>query len=178
MPTIGFVGRLDWWKGLPTLLEAHDQVRQRFPEVRLLVAGAGPEEHRVSRPGIIHLPFQQDLGSVWKEIDIAVVPSTQPDPFPRSVIEAMSWAKPVIGSAAGGIPEAIEDGKTGYLFPPGDAVALATRICSLLATPSRIDQMGRAARARCEQRFSASIQAVRVNAIYRELLDIPLLRAA
>jgi glycosyltransferase involved in cell wall biosynthesis len=177
-PTIGFVGRLDRLKGLSTLLEAYQMVRRQHLSARLLVAGDGPEEKIISASGVIRLGFQKDMTPVWRQMDIAVVPSIEPDAFPRSVIEAMSWGKPVVASATGGIPEAVEDGRTGYLVPPGDAGALAGHICALLASRSRMDQMGQAARLRCEQRFSAGDQAARIAAIYGGVLNIPLFRAA
>ncbi len=173
--TIGFVGRLDHWKGLPVLLGAFASLRHRHPEARLLVVGDGPESGLVEGPGlrekrIEHLPFQKDLRNVWPRIDIAVVPSTEPDPFPRSVIEAMSWGKPVVGSATGGIPEAIDHGVTGLLFEPGNARQLTEQLERLLADRNAAAEMGRSGRQRCEQIFSVRSQAEQMGRLYEEVL--------
>ncbi|MEZ5399628.1 MAG: glycosyltransferase family 4 protein [Bryobacteraceae bacterium] len=168
--TVGFVGRLDHWKGLPVLLEAFAQARRRHPGTKLLVVGDGPEADRISGDGVERLGFRSDLSAVWPRIDIAVVPSTEPDPFPRSVIEAMGWAKPVVGSAIGGIPEAIEDGRTGFLFEPGSAAAAGERLIALLDEPRRAMEMGQAGRERCRRLFSAGAQARRMESIYEEVL--------
>lgn len=166
---IGYVGRLDRWKGLDTLLDAFRLVRRKWPQARLLVIGDGPEASRVRQPFVEHLPFRTNLAPVWDLIDIAVTPSTEPDPFPRAVIEAMGYAKPVVGSALGGIPEAIEDGTTGFLFPAGSARSLAARLDALLASPDRATQMGRAGRRRCEDLFSVESQAAALGSIYDSL---------
>ncbi|MEZ5353951.1 MAG: glycosyltransferase family 4 protein [Bryobacteraceae bacterium] len=177
-PTIGFIGRLDHWKGLPVLLDAFAKVRTHHPTARLLVAGDGPEASRVVGEGVERLPFQKDLSAVWPRIDIAVVPSTEPDPFPRSVIEAMSWGKPVIGSATGGIPEAIDPGVTGLLFRPGDRGELASLLNRVLSDPIARGAMGRNGRERCERMFSVASQAEKMGLIYQEVLEQKVLEGA
>ncbi|MFN7925811.1 MAG: glycosyltransferase family 4 protein [Bryobacteraceae bacterium] len=168
--TIGYVGRLDPRKGLDTLVDAVRIVRRSDPEVRLLVAGDGPGGAGLDEPFVTRLPFQREMEPVWKRIDVAVTPSVEPDAFPRSVIEAMSYAKPVIGAATGGIPEAIEHGTNGYLFRPGDAAELAGKLLDMLAAPERARRMGRAGRLACERRFSAEAQVDQLLGIYDEVL--------
>jgi glycosyltransferase involved in cell wall biosynthesis len=168
--TVGFVGRLDRWKGIPVLLEAFRAARRDHPQARLLVVGDGPEASLVGGEGVERLPFQRDLGAVWPRIDIAVVPSTEPDPFPRSVIEAMSWGKPVVGSATGGIPEAIAHGETGLLFAPGSVSQLRDSLVRLLSSPADTAAMGACGRLRCEQMFSTKAQAEKMGRIYGDVL--------
>ncbi len=166
-PVIGYAGRLDGWKGLDTLVSAFLGLLERHPRARLLIAGDGPERRSIpSHPSIELLGFQADLAAAWRRMDICVQPSSQPDPFPRSVIEAMSWAKPVVGAAAGGIPEAIQDGATGLLFAPGDTAGLRDRLEQLLLDPSRARAMGAAGRSRCETLFSVPTQIEQLTRIY------------
>jgi glycosyltransferase involved in cell wall biosynthesis len=86
-------------------------------------------------------------------------------------LEAMACGKPVIGGAHGGAPEVIEDGKTGYLVPHGDAVQLATAIETLLADPALAQEMGRRGKQRVENEFRFSVFAKSFRKILRELCE-------
>ena len=166
-PVIGYVGRLDGWKGLDTLVSAFLGLLGKHPQARLLIAGEGPELRSIpAHPSIEAVGFQSDLTSTWARMDICVQPSSQPDPFPRAVIEAMSWGKPVIGAATGGIPEAIADGLTGLLFAPGNTESLTDRLDLLLRNPKRAQAMGTAGRSRCESLFSVPAQIEQLTRIY------------
>ena len=166
-PVIGYVGRLDGGKGLDTLVNAFLGLLARHPTARLLLTGDGPERRSIPKhPAIEVTGFQADVTAAWRRMDICVQPSSQPDSFPRAVIEAMSWAKPVVGAAIGGIPEAIEDGTTGLLFHPGDAAGLGARLEALLRHPGRARAMGSAGRRRCEAMFSIPAQIRQLTKIY------------
>jgi glycosyltransferase involved in cell wall biosynthesis len=166
-PVVGYVGRLDAGKGLDTLVKAFLGLHVRYPRARLLIAGEGPERRSIpSHPAIDVLGFQSDLSGAWGQMDICVQPSSQPDSFPRAVIEAMSWAKPVIGAAIGGIPEAIEEEATGLLFEPGDVAGLSVRLEALLRDRDRAKAMGAAGRRRCEKLFSVPAQIQQLTRIY------------
>ena len=168
-PVIGYVGRLDTWKGIGALVEAFLGQLHRHPRARLLIAGEGPERRSIpSHASIEVMGFQADVSAAWRRMDICVQPSSQPDPFPRSVIEAMSWAKPVVGAATGGIPEAIEEGVTGLMFQPGDVAGLAARLDTLLQHPARAQAMGVAGRLRCESLFSVPAQVQQLTRIYED----------
>lgn len=168
-PVIGYAGRLDGGKGLDALVTAFLGLLGRHPRARLLIAGEGPERRSIpDHPAIEVAGFQNDVSLAWRRMDICVQPSSQPDSFPRAVIEAMSWAKPVVGAKIGGIPEAIEDGSTGLLFEPGDAAGLQARLETLLGHPGRAREMGAAGRRRCERLFSVSAQIEQLTAIYEK----------
>jgi glycosyltransferase involved in cell wall biosynthesis len=83
------------------------------------------------------LPFrfagwQQDISRVFAKLDLLVVPSTPADSTPRVIVEAFSAGVPVVAFAAGGIPEIVKDGQTGFLASDFTAEALAARIRSVL----------------------------------------------
>lgn len=165
--TIGYVGRLRAGKGVDTLVRAFLALLADFPHTRLLLAGEGPERRSIpAHPAIEVLGFQKDLAPVWRDVDLYVQPSSLPDSLPQSVIEAMSWAKPVVGARIGGIPEAIEEGTTGLLFQPGDAAGLKARLQTLLRSTVRARAMGLAGRRRCERLFSIGAQIKHLNDIY------------
>jgi glycosyltransferase involved in cell wall biosynthesis len=85
---------------------------------------------------------------------VLVQPSVFDEPFGIQIVEAMASGLPVVGSAAGGIPELIVDRHTGILVERGDATGLAEAILRLLENPAMARQMGNAGRRRAEEKFS------------------------
>ena len=111
----------------------------------------------------------EELRNYYCAADIAV---TTPwyEPFGLTPLEAMACGKPVIGSSVGGITFTIKDGETGFLVPPRDPEALASRIWQMLNQPELLTQMGLAARQRVEHEFTWPITAMRTGALYEGLL--------
>jgi glycosyltransferase involved in cell wall biosynthesis len=173
----GYCGRLDSGKGIDVLIRAFAEVRQRHTNAGLLIAGDGPERPALERlayeggaAGAVRFTgFQAGLAAFYRALDVAAVPSTEPDSFPRSAIEAMAHGLPVVGTDSGGIPEAIEDGVTGFVVPPGDAHALARGLGALVQDAALRRRQGLAGRERAERLFSAEAQARAISALYREL---------
>jgi len=83
-----------------------------------------------------------------------VSPSVWPEPLTRVIVEAMYFGRPVVATAVGGSPEAVEDGVTGLLVRKNDAGALADAIITLLRDPARRERMGAAARVRLAAVFN------------------------
>ncbi len=94
------------------------------------------------------------------------------EPFGLTPLEGMACARPVIGSAVGGITFTIVDGQTGFLVPPRDPAALAARLAQLLADAGLRARLGRAARARVEREFGWDTVAARTADLYEELLEL------
>ncbi|HET7290322.1 MAG TPA: glycosyltransferase family 4 protein [Thermodesulfobacteriota bacterium] len=128
-----------------------------------LVAGKGLED------SFIFTGFRDDVRPCLRDFDVFVIPSSYPDPFPRSVIEAMSFALPVVGFKSGGIVESVEDGVTGILSEPGDARQMASAISKLVTDEALRESMGKAGRERVREKFSA--QAVAAD-IQKVILDV------
>lgn len=174
---IGYAGRLDSGKGLEILVEVFARLAAEQPEVSLVIAGKGALEEslrcQVMAAGcdqrVRFLGFVPDIGQVWSGIDISAVPSTEPDSFPRTVVEAMAYGLPVAGSDIGGIGEAIVPGQTGYLVPAGDTGELHKALRALVCEPELRRSQGAAGRMRCEELFSARSQARHLEAIYEEV---------
>jgi len=87
-------------------------------------------------------------------MDAACLPTMTPDPFPRSVLEAMAAGLPVAAFRGGGVDEMVGDGETGLLVEPGDVEALARAFVRLARDPEAAREMGRAGRSRAAAEFS------------------------
>lgn len=112
--------------------------------------------------------YQSQVADYLAAADILVHPPVRPEPFGRVLIEAMALAKPVVAAAAGGIPEIVVDGETGYLVPPGDVDAFVRALRPLLSDPGRRAELGRAGRERVTRSFHPASHARAVEAVYEE----------
>jgi glycosyltransferase involved in cell wall biosynthesis len=109
------------------------------------------------------------LSAYYRACDLFVAPSLY-ESCGFIYLEAMSYAKPVIGCAVGGVPEAVEDGVTGLLVKPEDPSALSASIIRLLQDKALRRVMGEAARRRVETRFTQALMAERTEQAYDRLL--------
>jgi glycosyltransferase involved in cell wall biosynthesis len=165
---IGMIGRIIYWKGQKTLIEAASKVLKDNPDVVLLIIGCPfSEEDREYEKGLkklaekldlrnktIFTGFRNDVYSILQELDLVVHASLKPEPLGMVILEAMAAARPVIASNCGGVPEMIEHKKTGLLFPCGDSNALADCIRHALFNKSTMYQLGQNAKKRVLERFS------------------------
>jgi len=166
-----FLGRLVREKGVETLLKAHSKSAMGW---RLVVAGTGPlgDVLRAQYNSSIFVGYL--AGDALKEmIDraaVVVVPSDWYENCPMSVLEAMAYGKPVVGSRMGGIPELVEHNKTGMLFDAGNSDELALTLDKLMASPTLRKQMGEEARKRVVAEFSLSRHNAGLLEIYQSVL--------
>ena len=111
------------------------------------------------------------LSFVYSAADVFVIPSLQ-DNLPNTAIEALACGIPTIGSNVGGIPEVVRDGRTGFVFPPGDSRSLKEAIAALLGEPERCEAMAKECRRIALEEYSLELQAQRYEALYQKLLDV------
>jgi glycosyltransferase involved in cell wall biosynthesis len=138
-PTLLFVGVLERYKDVRTLSAAWRRVALRVPEARLHVVGRG-REHEVVEQLLADLPAQTswserlppDEVAAALDASTALALPSRSEGLPRVAIEAFARGRPVIGSAAGGIPDIVDDGVNGLLVSPGDVEALAEAITRVL----------------------------------------------
>lgn len=156
------VANLIPYKGHADLLEAAAAVVARVPQTVFLFAGEdrglqASLEQRAASLGILgHVRFlglRTDIPALLAASDVAVLASHE-EGFSNSLLEAMAAGLPVVATCVGGNPEAVVEGETGWLVPPGDPGALADRLADLLENPARARAWGRSARARVERCFS------------------------
>ncbi len=165
-----YFGRLSPEKGCGVLIEACDAAG-----LPLVLVGEGPEEAglrdlaaRSSQP--VHFAGYLTGGQLWAVVEASLcvaLPSIWYEIAPKSVLEAMARAKPVVASAIGGLPEQVEDGATGYLAPPGNAAALAEVLEGLAGLGNaELEAMGGRARERALTSFTAERYYRSVVALY------------
>ena len=115
--------------------------------------------------GIVSVePFAADTAPIYAWADIVVVPSKLPESLGRTAIEAMSYGRPALVSAIGGLTEVVADGETGWHAPPGDAAALAEKLVAIVERPRAWREFGAKARARYERLFSRKAAAEALGA--------------
>jgi glycosyltransferase involved in cell wall biosynthesis len=137
-----FVGD-DWErKGGPELLEAFGQVRTLIPGAHLTIAGARIDLDVPNCTWLGRLPLD-GLSQHYSRASVFCLP-TRLEPFGVAVVEAMMHKLPVVATNVGAIPDIVEEGVTGVLVPPGNALALAQALVGLLQDPARCRSYGEA----------------------------------
>lgn len=166
-----YFGRLSKEKGVQTLLKAHAAMPTKYP---LKIAGTGPlaAELALQYPEVEFLGYQsgKSLHDLIAHAAFVVVPSEWYENCSMVVLEAMAFGKPVIGSRIGGIPEQVEDAKTGLLFEMGNVDELTEKMTLLVNDPELRDHMGRAARRKLELEYSLAEHNKQLLKVYSSLL--------
>ncbi len=193
--TILYVGRLEKRKGAHILFKAIPKILQEFPETEFIIIGRdtylndnfisfnGKKEHSFKNKLIKSLPEKylnniqfldyvdsKTLHQYYSKCDIFIAPSLY-ESFGFIYIEAMSYAKPVIGCGVGGIPEVVQDGVNGILVPPEDHNALAEAIIGLIKDKNLREKIGKRARRGVERDFSLNLMVERTLKAYTKLLN-------
>ena len=169
---IGIVCALRPEKGLETLVEAFERVRAKRAGVRLAIVGSGPmlgELQRRAGAGCHFEPAVKDVAPWLRAMDIFVLPSLS-EALSNSLMEAMACGCCAVASAVGGNPELVEEGRTGLLFPAGDAGALAERLERLVADAELRQRLAEGGAGLMRERFTRAMAARRMGEIYREFL--------
>jgi glycosyltransferase involved in cell wall biosynthesis len=179
---IGLIGRISPWKGQHIFIKAAAQVHKHFPKARFLIIGAALFGEDDYEQEVRQLPAQlgiediveftgfcHDTRNAIANLDLVVHASTKGEPFGQVIIEGMAAGKPVVATNGGGVPEIVEDGKTGILVPMGDVEAMVVAICQILADPTRAKAMGTCGRQRIADHFTLEQTARRVEAVYQEI---------
>lgn len=182
---VGCVGRIKLVrKGQDTLVKAASLLRKSYPQIRYIIVGTAFEDNNSHLDALNGLIKELRLNDVVKltgelkdpkpayaSMNISVVPSAMPEPFGGVVLESMCMGIPVIGTRLGGTPEMIEDGKSGLLFEPGNAEQLAGLIEELYNSPSKRENLARAARQRVERCFSIQQTVRQIENVYESCLN-------
>jgi glycosyltransferase involved in cell wall biosynthesis len=179
-PTIGYLGRLEPYKGVQDLLRAVTLLAPTEPGVRLTVAGDGGYRGTLERLahdlGISErVSWRGDLRGADKEawfrtIDVLAVPSNAWENFGLVALEALTRGRPVVATDFGGLPDVVQNGETGRLVPVSDPPALAEALAEILADRGRAAAWALEGRRRALERFTPELHVERLLAVYRAVL--------
>jgi len=175
-PLVVVVSRLSPEKGVDVFLRAFRRLVDSIASVRAVVVGDGvlrDELEALSRNlglcGMVRFAgYTSAPGDYLSAADLVVLPSRS-ECIPNVALEAMAFGKPVVASRVGGVPEVIEDGQSGLLFPTEDVGALAAAMGRILLDQPLSDRLRFAGQARVREHFSATAFADTVLALYKEV---------
>jgi glycosyltransferase involved in cell wall biosynthesis len=179
-PIVLFSGRLAPVKGIETLLKAVPRLKKAYPQVLVVLAGQvqmpnlrlNSDLHRGLKEGVLWVGHQNPAQMMkwYQRAAVFVMPSYY-ETFGISCLEAMAYGLPVVATAAGGLPEVVEDGITGILVPPVDSEALAEAIICLLNSHDLRHRMGQAGRQRVLAKFTAQQVAEQTLSLYKKVTE-------
>lgn len=182
---VGMAGRINRWKGQKLFVDAAKLVSEKHPDVKFVIAGeayTGEEflkeelkeyireksvEDKVSLLGQVN-----DMPGFYSNIDMFVLPSTQPEPFGLVVIEAMNYGLPVVATNHGGPVEIIDEGVDGFLVDWEDASQMAARIIELVENPEMRKTMGAKGQQKKREKYSVDAMVSNVEKVFEELLEL------
>ncbi len=161
---VGFFSQLVANKGALEFVQAARSALAKQSGLRFVLAGDGPASYLAQikeaiasgpRPEVFHLlEPQAEIGPLLAALDVVALTTLTPDPLPRTVMEAMAAAKPVVAFSGGGVAEMVLDGETGFLSAPGDCEAFAESLVRLAADPELVRKQGQAGARRAQEFFS------------------------
>jgi glycosyltransferase involved in cell wall biosynthesis len=174
---VGTIGSLVPHKDHLMLLTAFAQLKLRLPDAHLVLIGSGPLRDRLRVQAAaaelsecVHfLGERRDTDRLLSGMDLFVL-SSRTEGLGSSILDAFSLGVPVVATKAGGIPDLVEDGRSGRLATPGDPDSLAGAMVRALEDPSGSEAMAAAARQRFLAEFTDRVMTTRTVACYRELL--------
>jgi len=179
---IGMMGRVNSWKGQSDFLKAANIIMKKYPDVYTVFIGSAFEgeewrerelaESIAASPysnRIVSRGYRTDSEGIYKLFDVFVLPSTNPDPLPTVVLEAMATGKPIVGYRHGGVCEMVEEGTNGLLAEVRNSLDLAEKISNILDSDNLRITMGNNSRERLLKCFSIESYIKNYSDIYDDL---------
>ncbi|MFA9398101.1 MAG: glycosyltransferase family 4 protein [Clostridiaceae bacterium] len=181
---IGMMGRVNSWKGQGDFLKASNILMAKHPDLYTVFVGSAfeGEEWREKeltdaiamsnyKDRIITRGYRDDSKGIYKLYDVFVLPSTNPDPLPTVVLEAMATGKPIVGYKHGGVCEMVRDGCNGLLAEVSNHEDLAAKIDILLENKDLRERMGKKSRERLLKNFSIESYIHNYSDEYDKLIE-------
>lgn len=173
---LGTVASLVGRKGHRHLFGAMVKVKEKFPQIKLLVVGEGPLEKDLKKLAkrlgleneVIFLGFRKDIPEILNILDVFVLASLK-EGLGVSLLEAAGHGLPIVATNVGGIPEIVKDGITGFLVPPKDSEALAEKIIYLLSHSEQARKMGENGKEQVRKNFSVEQMVNSYTKLYETL---------
>ena len=180
---IGLVGRINKWKGHNLLLDSFENLTHRYDNIKLVFVGSSPPGQnmfvenltkRIVEKNLLNtciiVPFQTEIWKIYDSLDIAIVPSTEPEPFGLVALEAMLSRKAVIASNHGGVKEIVIHDKTGFLFEPNNMNELTAFLEELITDKTKRVEFGQEGEKRAKQKFSLDAYVKEFIKLYSSIL--------
>jgi L-malate glycosyltransferase len=179
-PVVGNIAALVPHKGHRHLIEAAHLVVREVPDARFIILGEGELREQLERlvreyqlEKHVLLPgFRTDVLGCLKGFDLFVMSSVT-EGLGTSLLDAMACSKAVVATQAGGMPEVVDEGRTGFLAAPRDHHTMARAIIRLLTEEPLRRQMGEAGFARVRERFTVERMVVETAAVYERVAGTP-----
>ena len=176
-PLVMQVGRLSAQKDPLAFVEGAAQVVSQCPTSQFALVGDGPLRDVVTArirelglgESIRCLGWQPDGFRIIGAADVVTLTSRW-EGTPYALLEAMAWSRPVVATTVNGCPEIVVDGVTGFMVPPGDTTAWASRVSHLLNTPAHAEAMGQQGRKRVESKFTLQEMIAAIKDHYLQLM--------
>jgi glycosyltransferase involved in cell wall biosynthesis len=177
-PVIGAIGGLRPEKAIDLLIRAAAPLVQEIAQLRLLIAGEGPEKeplrelarHAGVADRVMLIGFRDDVPDVLAALDVAVSSSVF-EGSPLAVMEFMEAARPIVATRVGGVPDLIDHGVHGVLVRSGDAEGLTAALRRMLADREAARRMGERARERRLREFDVDVAVRRFESLYERLRE-------
>jgi glycosyltransferase involved in cell wall biosynthesis len=174
-PVVGMLTALRPEKNHAAAAAAIMRLRERLPDVRLLIVGDGPSRDEVAAAvaplgdAAVLTGYRSDVMEVLDAMDVLLHPPTA-DALPTALIEALAASVPIVATTVGGIPEIVEDGTSGILVGTPDPETLAVTLERVLGSADLRRELAEAGRARFDAEFAAGAWAGRLHGVYAGLL--------
>ncbi len=173
---VGIIARLADIKGHDILIESMKIIHAHMPDAKLIIAGEGKMETRLKdmakisglAQAILFYPVTRKPSEILPLLDVFILPSRE-EGFGLAILEAQAAGVPVIASRVGGIPDLVEDGKTGSLVAPEDPVALAQTILEALRDKDRLARIAKAGRRSVENNYGADTMVEKTLTLYKRV---------
>lgn len=179
VPVVGLVANYGPWKGQNVFLKAAGILKRRGRPAVFVLAGrdtespelkAAAKAEGLTEKDVRFLGFCQDVPRLLSLLDVSVNASTEGEGLSGALRESLAMEVPVVASDIGGNRELVSEGKTGRLFPPGDAAALARALEDIFSDPDAAKLTAQVGRARVKESFSLERMISATADLYRSLL--------
>jgi glycosyltransferase involved in cell wall biosynthesis len=171
-PLILYVGKVSKGKGADVLFKAHKKLIKKIPNAQLVICGNITKEdwdYSHSNTTLLGFVSQDILAALYSFCDLVVLPSTWPEPLGWSTIDAGRYKKPIVATCVGGVPEAIKDGKSGFLVEKLDAAGIEKAMSYLINNPIEAKNMGLSAYKYIFEKFSKKAVMKQLDNLYSKL---------
>ncbi len=173
-PVVSYIGKLEAWKGIGSLVKIFQEIHREMKDVRFLVVGRGSLEKELRE---LPLPIEftghvtnDDMPAIYQRTSVMILPSYM-EGLPVCCIESLSCGVPVVATDVGDTAMVIMGGKNGRLAKPGDSRDMAMKTIELLKNDSLRAAMGKSGREYVRENFDFDVITARVVEIYKELLN-------